>query len=190
MLPLKDHKQPSPSQNEEKNWKHACSAYTSPLISLAMFLRFCCVHTEPVAGMASGPPHFSSRRDAFNGQVLITDDNRRQTMAKGLWFLLFGVFSSNQEMLAVLFLFQRKGKCVPLIKCTWLGCVSVTNRDVPNCRKIIWVISKSLFLPVCRQFLGFAVCHISLSLLSLSRLLAAYHLISGRAPSIISCKKM
>lgn len=94
----------------------------------------------------------------------------------------FGAFSSDQEMLAVLFLFQRKEN-VSLIKCIWLSCVSVANRDVPNCLKIIWVISKSLFLPVCRQFLVFVVCHISFPL-------AAYSLISRRAHSFVSCKMM
>lgn len=59
----------------------------------------------------------------------------------------------------------------------------MANRDVPNCLKIIWVISKSLFLPVCRQFLVFVVCHISFPL-------AAYSLISGRAHSFVSCKMM
>lgn len=59
----------------------------------------------------------------------------------------------------------------------------MTNRDVPNCLKIIWVISKSLFLPVCRQFLVFVVCHISFPL-------AAYSLISGGAHSFVSCKMM
>lgn len=54
---------------------------------------------------------------------------------------------------------------------------------MPNCLKIIWVISKSLFLPVCRQFLVFVVCHISFPL-------AAYSLISGRAHSFVSCKMM
>lgn len=54
---------------------------------------------------------------------------------------------------------------------------------MPNCLKIIWVISKSLFLPVCRQFLVFVVCHISFPL-------AAYSLISGGAHSFVSCKMM
>lgn len=77
----------------------------------------------------------------------------------------------------------RKEKYSTLIKYIWRGGGSVTNWDVPNCLKIMWVISKSPCLPVCRPFPVLVVCHIPFPL-------AIYHLTSERMLSFISWEKI
>lgn len=145
------------------------------LISMTVFLMPHGVHTETCnRDVSAAATKFLIKKECL--QWLGANHRWWQKTNDGKRLIILAVWSIfQQSRKAYCFVpISEKRKCVVLIKCIWLGCVSVTNRDAPSCLKIIRVISKSLFLPVCRQFPVFVVCRISLPL-------AAYYLISGRA---------
>lgn len=155
-----------------QNWGKMPRFYCKMLFQQPHFLSSWSSYNSTCGRRVSSAQNSLVQNDSLYSCVLIMGDTPRWVMTRGLEFLLFaGVWDQSRN--ACYFVpTSRKGKYSLLIGCIWLGCVNVTNRDVPNRLEIIWVISKSLSLSVCRQSLVL-VCHIQFPL-------AIYHLTRER----------